>query len=270
MRKSVKITIAVLSVLLCTVLISTAVLSGTFSKYSTSVEGFSEGARVAKWGINASTRKNDLGNAYYKDDVLVVEAKSADADLIAPGTSGSLVAFRVNGSAEVSYKVDFSGRAPAEGTAFSCGNGYYADSYLIRNANGTSAEYFPIVIGFYKTEVTTDSQGKLIYDPAKRVKIKTFGLTGTHADGQYDTLSALVAAISDDNAINTLFDENISPNTAKDTIYTVEWEWPATAPAGNTYQKQELDTALGEALAKDPTAFAITIDMILSVYQTQS
>ena len=255
MKKS-RIFLIVLAILLCAILITTTMLSGTFAKYSTTVSAHEEGARVAKWGITVSSLGSDLAESYTNGNTLVIKSQNS-SNVFAPGMSGSLSSFRVYGAAEVSYKVDFEG-------SFASDSGYLASSYLIHDGSGANTAYFPIIIGLYKTQVTT-SNGVETY--GSKVPVATYGLTGTHATKTYSDLTSLVNALNAE--LPTLLDENISPNVNKDTVYTIEWEWPMTAPDGNTYQTRELDTALGEALVKNPDSFDISINITLSVYQTR-
>lgn len=91
------------SVLLVLTLLTVCVISGTFAKYTTSVSANDE-ARVAKWGFNqTSIELNDL----FKDAYDGTVDSSDNADVIAPGTSGSdTFAFTYGGAGtapEVSY-----------------------------------------------------------------------------------------------------------------------------------------------------------------------
>jgi len=103
------------SILLVCVLLTTSVISGTFAKYTTSVES-SDTARVAKWGFNtASINFEDLFEESYTNVAAGTEAMA----IIAPGTKGE-VAFKfensLDGAPEVAYtfKVDTTGSACAD------------------------------------------------------------------------------------------------------------------------------------------------------------
>lgn len=73
------------SLLLVCVLLTTSVISGTFAKYTTSVES-QDSARVANWGFER-TNSMDLTNLFLGSYTNVV-SNNGD-DVIAPGTSGS-------------------------------------------------------------------------------------------------------------------------------------------------------------------------------------
>ena len=70
--------------LLVAVLLSTCAISGTFAKYTTSVDG-TDSARVAKWGFTGGSTIaiSDLFKNTYDTTV------KSSADVIAPGTTGS-------------------------------------------------------------------------------------------------------------------------------------------------------------------------------------
>ena len=82
------------SVLLVCVLLTTSVISGTFAKYTTSATG-SDKARVAHWGFTAdATIELELfENVYTMGNSPAWATNSVvsndDADVIAPGTTGS-------------------------------------------------------------------------------------------------------------------------------------------------------------------------------------
>lgn len=73
------------SVLLIAAILTTFAISGTFAKYTTSVES-SDTARVAKWGFNTTSISiTDLFSATYSN----VASSDNSTDVIAPGTSGN-------------------------------------------------------------------------------------------------------------------------------------------------------------------------------------
>ena len=101
------------SVLLIMTLLSTSVISGTFAKYTTTGSA-SDGARVAKWGVNFDIEGGPLFSQDYATDdtvnfssmTLSVNSENTD-NVVAPGTEGKAVTFRITGKPEVSYKVDY-------------------------------------------------------------------------------------------------------------------------------------------------------------------
>ena len=116
MKKNKMMRIA--SVLLVAVLLTTSVISGTFAKYTTSVNS-EDSARVAKWGFEpVAMNITGLFSNVYDADATDYTVQSS-VDVIAPGTQGSAqFAFaydEANGinAPEVDYtfKVDTTGSA---------------------------------------------------------------------------------------------------------------------------------------------------------------
>ena len=247
MRKSVKIIIAIFSVMICLLVILSMTLSGTVAKYVTSGGDFSDSARVAKWGVTIDTY-SDLVSSYKRDGIIVFQTRSGTQDnIIAPGTRGSLICFEVNGNAEVSYAVDI----VDESASFSLGDGYMASSKLLVDEDNEEFEYFPIIIKFTKYDKT----------------VVTYGMTGTGADNTRDTVTELVEAV--ESALKTALDENIAPGEDVHRMYSVEWEWAYSADANNSYQTREKDTILGEALVNNKDRFNIAVSADIVAAQTK-
>ena len=251
MRKSVKIIIAIFSVMICLLVILSMTLSGTFAKYVTPGGNYSDSARVAKWGVTIDTY-SDLVSSYKKrDGIIVFQTRSGTQDkIIAPGTRGSLICFEVNGTAEVSYAVDI----VDESASFSLDDGYMASSKLLVDEDNEEFEYFPIIIKFTK------------YDK-KNKTVVTYGMTGTGADNTRDTVTELVEAV--ESALKTALDENIAPGEDVHRMYSVEWEWAYSADANNSYQTREKDTILGEALVNNKDRFNIAVSADIVAAQTK-
>lgn len=117
MKKTKKNTILRLAVLLFALtLLSTGLLGGTLAKYVTKYDSVNDTARVAKWGVEITA---DTTNTLFKTEYYAVEGEdytglsvqsSSDNTtdyVLAPGTSGKLVAFEVTGSPEVASRLDF-------------------------------------------------------------------------------------------------------------------------------------------------------------------
>ena len=103
------------SALLVLTLLTTSIIGGTFAKYTTSGIG-TDSARVAKWGVTVNSTSNAFATEYNTDDTSVsgtiaksvVTANGTGADgkkLVAPGTSGNLLATSITGTPEVAVKV---------------------------------------------------------------------------------------------------------------------------------------------------------------------
>lgn len=249
MRKSVKIIIAIFSITICLLVIMSMTLSGTVAKYVTSGGDYSDSARVAKWGVTIDTY-SDLVSSYEKDGIIVFQTRSGTQDnIIAPGTSGSLIAFEVQGEAEVSYAVDI------ENVDFSLGEGYKASSKLLVNERNEEIEYFPIIIKFTKKDLKTSTE----------TTVATYGMKGTGANNEYDTVTDLVEAVK--NAFETDLHEDIAPGVDVHRMYSVEWEWNYSADSD--YQTRENDTILGEALVNNKDSFNIAVTADIVVAQTR-
>ncbi len=109
MKKNKMMRIA--SVLLVAVILTTCAISGTFAKYVTSGNG-SDTARVAKWGVTVTGTADTFKETYAENDagfILAGNSVVSTEDVVAPGTSGSMAAFTINGTPEVAVRVKFTG-----------------------------------------------------------------------------------------------------------------------------------------------------------------
>lgn len=99
------------SILLVCVLLTTSVISGTFAKYVTSGSA-SDTARVAKWGVTITGTADTFAKTYAKNDggfTLAANTVVSTEDVVAPGTSGTMAAYTINGTPEVAVRVAFTG-----------------------------------------------------------------------------------------------------------------------------------------------------------------
>ncbi len=109
MKKTNKIMMISVSVLLSLVLITSSVVSTTFAKYATSVQA-STGARVAKWGavieVDLEEMPAELIPQNYKN-MSVITFSTADAPLkMQPGTDYSnALKIKISGKSEVALRV---------------------------------------------------------------------------------------------------------------------------------------------------------------------
>lgn len=298
MRSYKKGFLMVISILLCSILITSSVVSSTFAKYTTSGSG-SSSARVSKWGITVESG-TELAKTYKNGNTVTVQSKGdllspAEKGIIAPGTSGVLASITIEGNPEVAYKIDFSG-------SLSIGEGFFSSSGLLRNSDGIAIEYFPIVLAL--REYNVDSNGNLTIVKGKTISTHRPQIfpenntteyyilhekSDTEAQGTaniiYAGLKIMVDAYksnSDNSWINTYFDTTGKPNEAISKCYRLEWDWLYTPNKGTTvlpnyygngrnyqvgYQTKEFDTVLGEAIAKNPAKFAVTSEMNVTVSQ---
>lgn len=300
MRSYRKGFLMVISILLCSILITSSVVSSTFAKYTVSGSG-SSSARVSKWGITVSSATG-LAETYYNENGdITVQSKGnlfspeEEDGIIAPGTSGVLASITIKGNPEVDYKIDFSG-------SLSIGEGFFSTSGLLRNSDGIAIEYFPIVLALREYDVApngnlTIAKGKTISThrpqifPENNTTTEYYILhkkSDTEAQGTaniiYAGLKIMVEEYksnSDNSWINTYFDDTGETNEAISKCYRLEWDWLYTPNKDTTplpnyfgnknyqvgYQTKEFDTVLGEAIAKNPAAFAVTSEMNVTVSQ---
>lgn len=143
----------IISVLLIITIVSAYCISGTYAKYTSEFKG-SDTARVAEWKFDY-TNEADLFATLYdtKDtsfkppsgpDKHIAETDIAPGKIIAPGTFGEYK-FRISGSAETSYKIqfDFTGSEDNTGgriTYFWNGMSYKTIQALQEGMNGTYDE----------------------------------------------------------------------------------------------------------------------------------
>lgn len=105
-------------VLLALVLVTSCMVGGTFAKYTTTGSA-ADTARVAKWGIVITPNGNLFNATYAKAEGTTITGENsvhgksvsgettADADVVAPGTEGSLSSVSIGGSPEVALEVKY-------------------------------------------------------------------------------------------------------------------------------------------------------------------
>lgn len=273
MRSYKKGFLMVISILLCSILITSSVVSSTFAKYTTSGSG-SSSARVSKWGITVSS-DTELADTYYNENgVMTVNSKGKlleEDGIIAPGTSGVLASITIVGNPEVAYAIDFSG-------TLTIGEGYKKSSGLIRSTPSNPIDYFPIALYIYEIDHNNGN-----------AKIKKAWASHARKDGSnmlylWNSTDGGAWNLDIDNFAKMFSSEfvydggykyldtdidsmNNAPNTPINKTFTVEWEWQYQADASNTYQTTELDTQLGEAMQKHSDKFGIGLDFSVTVSQ---
>lgn len=89
-----------ISTILFSVIATSFFVSGTFAKYTTTMEGTDQ-ARVAKWGINIVNNVDLFSASTYEN---VQKSDDDKLAIIAPGTEGSYT-FTISGQPEVSYRI---------------------------------------------------------------------------------------------------------------------------------------------------------------------
>lgn len=218
MKKNVMMRVA--SIMLVLVLMTSSVISGTFAKYVTSGQA-SDNARVAKFGVHVAG-STDMFRDSYKDtyttytpdektEEITVQANSADTDVIAPGTKGTLSKFDIDGMPEVDTLVTYT-------ATFELGEYWVVDG----------DEYCPIVI-------------TILYNG----NTETYGMNGSAAIHKYATVAdfeaGVIAAI---NACAKRYHTNEDLSAAEND-FVISWEWPFSTSDANDIK----DTKLGNAAA---------------------
>lgn len=253
---------AVISILLCSILITSTAISGTFAKFTVN-DSSDDSARVSKWGIELSS-STGLTDTYADGDVIYVTSEGTiGGEIIAPGTKGVLAELTVSGKPEVAYRINVDG-------TFLTGDAYHTQPHagateeelkkcpnvcpgLLRMPDGTKLGYLPMIFKLYKTVDET------------KTLVRMYRVGGTSCDSKvidYVNGSGVTMAQEITNDISSKFDETKNPNFDVNITYTLEWEWLYT-PTGNTaityegftnfthtHQTSERDTALGVSLHK--------------------
>ena len=229
MKKNTLMRIA--SVLLVVVLATTCVISGTFAKYITSVDG-TDSVRVAKWGFIAEDDNADnaivldnLFKAAYIDNEVHGED---DADIIAPGTTNNV-------NFQFLYGGDTSVAAPE-------------------------------VAYNFKVECTITGDTTAL-DANPNFKWKLDGEVVKDAEDK-STAAALIAAVialSGDASGN----KNYAPNDLPDSFYTnadtyakthnIGWVWDFETAGAGMGAQDVTDTTMGNDTDLDEITITITI-----------
>lgn len=224
------------SILLVCVLLTTSVISGTFAKYTTSVDAH-DTARVATWGFNgvdADIAITDLFKTAYTQG-------SGDsnvlgyADIIAPGTTNSAsFQFKYNGQ-EVAPEVDYNFTVSVKDSTIGANikSNPNIQWRLNHTVNGTTEE------GSWGNWDT------LMGD------ILSLSGTETSFDGTNYTITKYYEAKN----LPTAF-------SANDDTYTIEWQWIFEKDAdsdSSVDDENEFDTNMGNADTLETVAIYITI-----------
>lgn len=280
MTKLNKITLISVAILVCVAIVAISVFSGTLAKYVTHGD-FDHDLKFSRWRVNINCL-NDLQSTYIKEpNKLVVEATD-EQNVIVPGTRGALMCFCVEGNIGVASQIDF------EGT-FSIGDGFFANSRLVRNEVEVPVDYFPIIINLYTLDVVkTENQDDIVWDEEKKdivinnssgssfkkTLIGSYGMQrGNDPNATYTTFTKLsdfnTANVGFNQALNTVMDSTLDDNIILNRYYVVEWEWPYEAPTGSTYQTDHLDTSICESVVnnKNSDLFKIKLNMKVTLSQ---
>ncbi len=159
------------AMLLALTLVTSCFVGGTFAKYVTTQNG-SDSARVAAFGVTINPN-GELFNATYKTDATGTTftgensvVGTSSADVVAPGTSGTLTAMTISGTPEVAVEVK-----------------YVAELSLANWAIANDAYYCPIEIKVGDTTYKgSDYQNMAAFESAVEAAIGNY--TAQYAPGQ--------------------------------------------------------------------------------------
>ncbi len=160
--KKRSIMIRVMAVLSVVMMFTMCFVGGTFAKYTSSGSG-SDSATVAKWGVTVTETAGTFAETYAKDDneftLATTTVVSTDGDVVAPGTSGNMAAFTIEGTPEVAVRIAFTGTLEL------------GDKWV----DSSSAYYCPIEIKVGdNTFKGTDYNSANEFEAAVNAKIATF------------------------------------------------------------------------------------------------
>ena len=192
MKKNIAMRVA--AILFILTMISTCAFSTTFAKYVTSNEAL-DTARVAKWGVEISVTGKDAFKDTYATDNESSKAAIANsvigldgsnkADVVAPGTKGTLSVIKITGTPEVAVDLDF----------------------VVTNATDTDTDS--------AIDVYVDG-----YYPIKYTLIKT--VEGATPENKTLVLDGKLSDIETELEEES---KEVVPNTVLNVTYTITWKW---------------------------------------------
>lgn len=219
-------TMRIASAVLVMVLITTCAISSTFAKYTTSKSG-GDTATVAKWGVQITVNGNLFAKEYTADDTatLGTGAKSVkaegEADIIAPGTSGTVAGVVISGKPEVAVNVSYVATVDL------------GDNWTDADGNF----YCPLKIRIGSTILKGTDMRTNPSDPTASVPV-------------YANVEAFESAIK--NAIQSN-SHNYAPNDDLAKTVNISWEWEFT---GNN---DDNDTFLANKPTRPTISIGLTV-----------
>ena len=198
MKKNIAMRIA--AFLFVLTMISTCAFATTFAKYTTNGSSSDE-ARVAKWGVTvAATNADGLFATTYNDNAV----KSAgDADVVAPGTSGSLAGFTISGTPEVAVDVTYEATLTLSGWT----------------VDGT--DYCPIVFTIGGVQVTGATMAELKTNVEAKIAAASTSYDANTAITDTLTVSWSWSYVGNDAKDTALGDLAVAPTIKLDVTCTV-------------------------------------------------
>lgn len=231
--------------LLIAVLLTTCTISGTFAKYVTADSG-SDTARVAKWGVTVTADGSTFAEAYARDDQ-TLDANAASrigvnsvvsgnsADVLAPGTFGSMTGFTLSGTPEVAVQVTY-------------------DVAKLDLAN-------------WEVDVTDDNTNNPVYYCPIIITVDGKEINGLDYTNVGAFKAAVIAAIEDNS---TYYAAGKDLGNQVDHNLSVSWKWNFETNKGTAQWQSDIkDTALGNQAGGVNGGVAATIDLEVSCTVTQ-
>lgn len=205
------------SSLMVAVLLTTSVISGTFAKYTTSASS-QDSARVAKFGVTIKAKsdtENNLFKSSYADTAAGITVQ-ADEAVVAPGTSGVLTNFVVEGTPEVDVTVTY------EDATVELGNNWI-------DKDDINKFYCPIKI------TVSNNSG-------------TYTLCGL----DFETADAFEDAVEEKiKGAQGYYEAGENLNTVNDDL-SISWSWDFEDAKGSKNDQSDVkDTFLGDRAAQD-------------------
>ena len=229
------------SLLLVLTLITSCFVGGTFAKYTTELSG-DDTARVAKFGVTLDA-DTDLFSMEYNAPGSISVKSHDDADVIAPGTTGTAAAFTISGDPEVDVKVTVSLSGDANETD--------DDLTMVTLPAGTYTDYTEMVEQSdgayqYSDEYTLSTDYKpvlwtLSYTPVGGTKAAVSGCENVNLDAIEAYLSG---TLSDQYEVDE--DDSFKDINGK---YELTWVWGFDADDTQIDDNDRADTTLGQIAA---------------------
>ncbi len=233
-----------LGALLMAVAVTGYSVSGTYAKYTSSID-ITDEARVAKWGFNATDKNGnlttentiDLFSQSYSingtDNELKYVLSSNTDKVVAPGTKGSYE-FQLEGEVETRYALLFA---------------------IDENKNTDIVVYYSLdAEGNIDRKSTTPFDGALEYRPIR------YTVKYTRGDSEEDLTKGLLTNLDSKTLINALKGETEREYAAGEfnQKYVISWEWAPRNATNNATDKGALsktnvdilDTFAGQEIVK--------------------
>lgn len=160
-------------------LITSSFVGSTLAKYTTEVSG-SDTARVAKFGVELTADANFFEKEYAGVNGISVKSYD-DANVIAPGTTGTATIFTIAGAPEVDVEVDISLSNTNELTMATLPAGIYNDYTALVDSNtdgkideNDTMNTFTLADNYYPVKWTLKKDGTAVATDVNLEAIETY------------------------------------------------------------------------------------------------